>query len=319
MRKTFLTALLSLAFAIGFAQPVKENGRLHVSGLNLVNEKNQPVVLRGMSFGWHNWWPRFYNAGTVSWLKKDWGCNVVRAAMGIEPDNGYINKPAWSKETTKAVIDAAIKEGIYVLVDWHSHHIRQKEAQQFFTEIAKEYGKYPNIIYEIFNEPDDKQNWADVKAYSIELIKTIRAIDPHNVILVGSPHWDQDIHIAADDPIKGYNNLMYTLHFYAATHKQQLRDRGDYALKKGLPIFISESAGMESSGNGPLNETEWNAWINWAEQHKISWITWSVSDKDETCSVLQPTASSTGNWKTSDLKPSGIKTRELIRKYNGTK
>jgi endoglucanase len=110
---------------------------------------------------------------------------------------------------------------------------------------------------------------------------------------------------------------MYTLHFYAATHKQQLRDRGDYALQKGLPIFISESAGMESSGNGPLNETEWNEWIHWAEKHKISWITWSVSDKDETCSVLKPTASSTGNWKPSDLKPSGIKTRELIRKYNG--
>jgi endoglucanase len=271
-----------------------------------------------MSFGWHNWWPRFYNASAVSWLKKDWGCNVVRAAMGVEPDNAYLNKPAWSKETAKAVIDAAIKEGIYVLVDWHSHNIHQKEAQQFFTEIAKEYGKYPNIIYEIFNEPDDKQNWTDVKAYSIELIKTIRAIDPHNVILVGSPHWDQDIHLVADDPIKGYNNLMYTLHFYAATHKQQLRDRGDYALKKGLPIFISESAGMEATGNGPLNETEWHTWINWAEQHKISWITWSVSDKDETCSVLLPTASSTGNWKTSDLKPSGIKTRELIRKYNGT-
>jgi endoglucanase len=132
---------------------------------------------------------------------------------------------------------------------------------------------------------------------------------------VGSPHWDQDIHLVADDPIKGYNNLMYSLHFYAATHKQPLRDRGDYALKKGLPIFISESAGMEATGNGPLNETEWNAWIAWAEKNKISWITWSVSDKNETCSVLLPTASPTGNWDPKDLKESGQKTRELIRKY----
>jgi endoglucanase len=112
---------------------------------------------------------------------------------------------------------------------------------------------------------------------------------------------------------------MYSLHFYAATHKQPLRDRGDYALKKGLPIFISESAGMEATGNGPLNETEWNAWIAWAEKNQISWITWSVSDKDETCSVLLPTASPTGNWDPKDLKPSGLKTRELIRKYNGLK
>lgn len=318
MKKIISVALFLLAFIIGSAQTVKENGRLKVAGVQLLNEKGTPVVLRGMSYGWHNWWPRFYNAGTVSWLKNDWGCNVVRAAMGVEPDQGYINKPDWSKEKIKAVIDAAIKEGIYVIVDWHSHNIRQKEAQQFFTEIATTYGKYPNIIYEIFNEPE-QQPWADVKAYSIELIKTIRAIDPHNVILVGSPHWDQDIHLVADDPIKGYDNLMYTFHFYAATHKQYLRNRGDYALKKGLPLFISESAGMEATGNGPLNETEWNEWINWAEKNKISWLTWSIADKNETCSVLLPTAASSGNWSEKDLKPSGIKTRALIRKYNGVK
>jgi endoglucanase len=315
MKKIFSVVLLVFVVTIGFTQPVKENGRLKVAGVHLLNEKGVPVVLRGMSFGWHNWWPRFYNAGAVSWLKNDWGCTVVRAAMGVEPDQGYIKNPVWSMEKIKAVIDAAIKEGIYVIVDWHSHNIRQKEAQQFFREIATTYGKYPNIIYEIFNEPE-QQSWADVKAYSMELIKTIRAIDPDNVILVGSPHWDQDVHLVADDPIKGYDNLMYTLHFYAATHKQHLRDRGDYALKKGLPLFISESAGMEATGNGPLSEAEWNEWISWAEKNKISWITWSVADKNETCSVLLPTAADSGNWLTKDLKPSGIKTRELIRKYN---
>lgn len=318
MKKIISVALFLFAFAIGWTQPVKENGRLKVSGVQLLNEKGTPLVLRGMSYGWHNWWPRFYNAGTVNWLKNDWGCNVVRAAMGVEPEHGYINQPDWSKEKIKAVIDAAIKEGIYVIVDWHSHNIRQKEAQEFFTEIATTYGKYPNIIYEIFNEPE-QQSWADVKAYSIELIKTIRAIDPDNVILVGSPHWDQDVHLVADDPIKGYENLMYTFHFYAGTHKQYIRNRGDYALKKGLPLFISESAGMEATGNGPLDEAEWNEWINWAEQNKISWITWSIADKNETCSVLLPSAASSGNWSAKDLKPSGIKTRALIRKYNGVK
>jgi endoglucanase len=318
MKKIVSTLLLIFISSIAFTQPVKENGSLKVTGTQLVNKNGQPILLRGMSFGWHNWWPRFYNAETVSWLKKDWGCNVLRAAMGVEPDGGYIKAPAWSKGKIKEVIDAAIKENIYVIVDWHSHNIRQEEAKQFFTEIATQYGKQPHIIYEIFNEPE-QQSWADVKAYSIELIKTIRAIDPDNIILVGSPHWDQDVHLVADDPIQGYNNLMYTLHFYAGTHKQQLRERGDYALKKGLPIFISESAGMEATGNGPLNETEWNEWITWSEKNKISWITWSVSDKDETCSVLLPTASSNGNWNAKDLKPSGLKARELIRKYNGWK
>ena len=181
--------------------------------------------------------------------------------------------------------------------------------------MATKYGNHPNVIYEIFNEPD-YESWDEVKKYSIEIIKTIRAIDPDNIILVGSPHWDQDVHVVADDPISGYDNLMYTLHFYAATHKQQLRDRGDYALSKGLPLFISESAGMEATGDGPINEVEWNKWIDWCEKNKISWITWSVSDKDETCSVLQKSANSDGQWKIADLKESGIKARELLLKYN---
>lgn len=300
------------------AQPVKTHGQLQVKGAQLCNAKGKPVVLRGMSFGWHNFWPRFYNKEAVSWLYKDWNCSVVRAAMGIEPRGGYKQDSAGSVQKVRAVVDGAIKAGIYVIIDWHSHDINLEEAKIFFARMAKEYGKYPNVIYELFNEPD-KESWEEVKAYSAEVIKVIRKYDSDNVILVGNPHWDQDIHLAADSPLKGFSNLMYTVHFYAATHKQQLRDRCDYALKKGLPIFISESAGMEASGDGPLNEVEWMKWIDWAEQNKISWVTWSVSDKNETCSVLYPSANSTGNWTENDLKESGIKTRALLKKYNNIK
>jgi endoglucanase len=297
------------------AQSVKENGKLSVKGTKLINEAGETVMLRGMSFGWHNWWPRFYNIEAVSWLHKDWGCNVVRAAMGVEPQGAYLTNPEFAEEKVMAVIDGAIAAGIYVIVDWHSHHIKLNEAKAFFTKMASKYGQYPNVIWEIYNEPE-REEWKDVKAYSEELIKTIRAIDPDNIILVGTPHWDQDIHLAAADPIIGATNIMYTMHFYAATHKQFLRDRCDEALKKGIPIFVSESAGMEATGNGPLNLEEWNTWINWMEERNISWVTWSVSDKDETCSVLQKSASSTGNWKESDLKESGKLSREFIRKFN---
>ena len=297
------------------AQPVKTHGALQVKGVQLCNKKGEPIVLRGMSYGWHNWWPRFYNENSVRWLYKDWNVSVVRAAMGIEPTGGYIQDPEGSVQKIKAVVDGAIKSGIYVIIDWHSHNINLPEAKIFFEQMAKQYGSYPNVIYEVFNEPD-QESWDDVKAYSKEIIKLIRQYDPDNIILVGNPHWDQDIHLVADSPLEGFGNLMYTVHFYAATHKQQLRDRCDYALKKGIPIFISESAGMESSGNGPLNEVEWTRWIEWAEQNKISWVTWSISDKDETCSVLYPTAGKNGNWTEKDLKESGIKTRALIKKYN---
>lgn len=289
---------------------------LKVSGRYLTDSIGQPVVLRGMSFGWHNWWPRFYNAEAVNWLKTDWGCTVVRAAMGIEPDRGFLHEKEWSVSTIENVVEAAIESGMYVIIDWHSHNIQLNEAKQFFSRMATQYGKYPNVIYEIFNEPDD-ESWQQVKNYSEELIKTIRAIDPDNIILVGCPHWDQDIHLVAEDPMKGFSNIMYTVHFYAATHKQELRDRCDAALQKNIPIFVSESAGMEATGDGPINYEEWNTWISWMEKNKISWLTWSVSDKDETCSVLKTSASSKGNWAETDLKESGLQIRNKLRRFAG--
>ncbi|QSW87870.1 glycoside hydrolase family 5 protein [Flavobacterium endoglycinae] len=305
-----------LMFSISNAQFVKKHGFLSVQGTQLTDQNNQPIVLRGMSFGWHSMWPRFYNEKAVSWLKKDFNCNVVRAAMGIElGEHSYSKDPQFSKEKIEAVIKGAIQSDIYVIVDWHSHNINLNEAKEFFAEISKKYAKYPNIIYEVFNEPD-YETWQEAKDYAEEIIKVIRENDPKNIILVGCPHWDQDIDLPAADPILGYTNIMYTMHFYAATHGKKLRDRTDAAIKSGLPVFISESAGMEASGDGPLNIKAWQEYIDWMESNKLSWITWSVSDKDETCSILKKSAKSEGKWKEEDLKESGIKVREFLRKYN---
>jgi endoglucanase len=295
------------------SQPVKKHGNLSIKGTQLTDEHGNATVLNGVSYGWHNWWPRFYNKESVKWLATDWKCSVVRAAMGVEPKGAYINDPEGSKSKIEAVIQGAIKNDIYVLIDWHSHSLKLAEAKVFFAEMAQKYGKNPHVIYELYNEPV-KDSWPQVKEYSIELIKTIRAIDPDNVILVGSPHWDQDIHLVADDPIQGFSNIMYTCHFYAATHGKSLRDRCDYAIKKGIPIFISESAGMEASGNGPIDYQAWQNWIDWCASNKISLVSWSIADKNETCSMLKPNASSEGNWKDEDMNESGIKTRELLRK-----
>ena len=314
--KVKIIVLFLLCSIFSNAQFVKKHGQLKVVGTQLVDQNNEPIMLRGMSYGWHSLWPRFYNKESVKWLKNDFKCNVVRAAMGIElGDSSYIKQPEFSKKKVKAIIDGAIKNDIYVIVDWHSHNINLKEARLFFDEISKEYAGSPNVIYEIFNEPD-YETWEEVKAYSEEIIKVIRKNDAKNIILVGCPRWDQDIHLPAANPIKGFDNLMYTVHFYAATHEKWLRDRTDDAIKSGLAIFVSESAGMEATGDGPLNMKAWQEYIDWMEERKISWITWSVSDKDETCSILNKSASSKGNWKDEDMKESGLKVREFLKKYN---
>ena len=320
--KTFKLILFSMVVICIFSSfkapknsPVAINGKLQVNGTQLCNQNGEALMLRGASLGWHNLWPRFYNKKAVAWLATDWKCNVVRASMGVGLDDSYLENPEYALKCMTNVIDGAIKQGIYVLIDFHSHKLHTAEAKIFFSQMATKYKDAPNVIYEIFNEPV-YYTWEEVKTYSEELIKTIRAIDPDNIILVGSPHWDQDIHLVAEDPIKGQTNLMYTMHFYAGTHKQWLRDRTDAAIAKGIPIFVSECAGMEATGDGPVDEVEWKAFLDWMEARKISWVVWSVSDKNETCSMLLPRASAEGNWTDDLIKSWGKISREAIRKGN---
>jgi len=313
--RIIINACIFLFFLSANGQPIVTiAGQLEVKGTKLYDAHNNEIVLRGMSFGWHNWWPRFYNAEVVHELATKWNCTVIRAAMGIEPDSGYLKNRSRSIELVTNVIEACIKENVYVIIDWHDHNIHQKEAVEFFSLMSKKYGAKPHIIYEIFNEPDH-ETWTEVKAYSEAVIRAIRANDPDNIILVGSPHWSQDIHIAAADPIKGYTNLMYTMHFYAGTHKKWLRERTDDAIKKGLPVFVSECAGMEATGNGPLDHNEWKVYADWMAEKRLSWIGWSVSDKQETCSVLEKSAASNGNWREADIKEWGKLARSYLSNY----
>jgi endoglucanase len=295
--------------------PVALNGKLQVIGTQLSNAKGNALMLRGASLGWHNLWPRFYNEGAVSWLASDWKCNVIRASMGVGLDDSYLENPQYALKCMTTVIDAAIKNGIYVLIDFHSHKLHTAEAKTFFTGMATKYKNSPNVIYEIWNEPD-YYSWKVVKQYSEEVISTIRAIDPTNIILVGSPHWDQDIDSVAGNPIVGQKNIMYTMHFYAGTHKKWLRDRTDAAMAAGIPIFVSECAGMDASGDGPIDQAEWKLYLDWMDAKKLSWCAWSVSDKNETCSMLLPRAESTGKWDDGLLKSWGKIARSSILERN---
>lgn len=286
--------------------------RLSVKGAFLVNEQGEKIVLKGVSLGWHNWWPRFYKDSVVKTLKEQWNCTLVRAAMGVEPEGGYLTNPEEALKLVTSVADAAIANGMYVIIDWHSHGLHMAEAKAFFSRMALRYKDVPNVIYEIFNEPVN-DTWADIKQYAEDVIACIRAIDDKALILVGTPHWDQDIHLAADNPIINAHNIMYTLHFYAATHQEQLRERAEYALKKDLPLFVSECAGMEASGDGDIDLIEWNIWIDWMKQYSISWAVWSLADKEETCSMLESFAPDS-DWSDQDLKEWGRMVKNVLVK-----
>ncbi|MBR1688596.1 MAG: glycoside hydrolase family 5 protein [Prevotella sp.] len=297
------------------AGPVTRYGQLQVKGAQLCDWQGQPVILRGVSLGWHNLWPRFYNKKVISTLKNDWNASVIRAAMGILIEDNYLENPEFALQCITPVIESAIKQDVYVIVDWHSHILKTAEAKQFFSRIAQKYGKNPHVIYEIYNEPVE-DTWDELKQYATEVITEIRRYDPDNIILMGCPHWDQDIHIVAERPLQGFSNIMYTVHFYAATHGDDLRQRTERAVRAGIPVFISESGATEASGDGKIDPESEEQWIQLCERLGISWVCWSISDKNESCSMLLPRATATGPWADDVIKPYGKLVKGLLKKYN---
>ena len=295
---------------------VQIHGLLQQNGNKIVDKNNEPVSFAGNSFFWSNdnWGgERYYKAEVVSWLKDDWKTTIVRAAMGVEDPGGYLDNKTANKNRVKTIVDAAIDEGIYVIIDWHSHHAEDNtnEAALFFQEMANLYGEYDNVIYEIYNEPLDISWSTIIKPYAISIIAAIRSIDPDNLIVVGTPEWSQRVDLAAADPITGYSNIAYTLHFYSIHHQQWLRDRASAALESGIALFVTEWGSIGYS----LVDSEANEWMAWCFTNKISHCNWAVNDKEEEWSILIPDASTTGGWSDDDLTKAGKLARNIIRNW----
>lgn len=287
---------------------VSENGRLQVKGSQLCNERGEPVILRGMSTHGMQWFGQYASAGAIK-TTADYGANLFRVAM-YTGEGGYLSQPTTIKKKVTEAVDAAIANDMYVIIDWHilsdnNPMLHLNEAKAFFAEMSARYKDEPAVLYEICNEPNGGVTWAnDVKPYAEEIVKVIRAADSNGVILIGSPTWSQDIHLAADDPVKG-ENLMYTLHFYAGTHGKWLRDRIDYCIDRGAAIFVSEWGTSCADGSGGVYQKEAAEWLNFLDSRGISWANWSLCDKNETSAALKSGASFSGGWTENDLSESG--------------
>ena len=287
---------------------VSENGWLQVKGTQLCNEDGNPVALHGMSSHGIQWYGQFANEQSIKNTSK-YGANLFRVAM-YTGENGYLSQPEQIKKQAVAAIDAAIKQDMYVIIDWHilsdgnpMDHLNESKA--FFTEISKRYKDEPAVIYEICNEPNGGAAWSrDIKPYAAELVKAIRKQSEKGIILIGSSTWSQDVHLAAADPVGG-ENLMYTLHFYAGTHGQWLRDRAGDALKAGLPLFVSEWGTSSADGSGGVFLDESKKWLDFLDKNGISWANWSLCDKNETSAALKPGTSPNKPWAKNDLSESG--------------
>jgi len=368
MRKLIVSMLLASVFVgslfaqetplppVGWApsgSPVAAYGRLKVANNQVQSASGTAVQLRGMSFGWtsdvtNESPPReYYNERVVAWLAADWKVSLIRAAVGVSdkregdgpfmaPGQPYKGNEATHKLIVKNVVNAAIWQGIYVIIDWHSHHAHEGEADDavsgskaFFREMAQIYKDYPNVLYEIYNEPLCQGCWSQVKSYAEGVIDAIRAVDANNIIIVGTPFYSQRIGDAAANKITGTNrgNLVYTVHFYCdlsdGTGTWDINYSGS---KSNIPIFVSEFGLSESDGNNMCSGNtfpEANTWLNRLDADKVSWANWQVNNRNETSSILKMYSSSAersrlfkGRWTANDLSTGGTWIRNRLRGYS---
>ena len=302
--------------------PISQHGQLSVKNGQLVDKSGKGYQLRGMSTHGLTWFPEFVNESAFKTLRDDWNTNVVRLAMYVDEwGNGqcYMGNKSGSLELLEKGVDICIKLDMYVIIDWHVLNPGDpskytNEAKSFFEKVSKRYAKYPNVIYEICNEPNGGASWSgNIKPYAEKIIPVIRKNAPNSVIIVGTPTWSQEIDKPLSDPLS-YKNVMYAFHFYAATHAG-LRSNVENCVAQGLPVFVSEFGTCDASGGGANDFNETQKWLSYFDKQGISYCNWSICNKDETCSVLRPGTSANGNWSESDLTENGKWMRNWFRKH----
>ena len=308
--------------------PVGRHGKLSVQKVDgyaapiMVDQNGVPTQLRGASTHGMHWFPQYVNQNAFQTLRDDWGINMVRLVCYPRDVGsvGYLTGGDSTKQQLDTLIqngvDYATKLGMYALVDWHVHAYNPneylKEAKIFFTKYATMYKDHDNVLYEICNEPTGT-NWysgngKDLYTYCSEVIKTIRAIDPDAIIICGTNTWSQDVDQVAAKPMKalGYENIMYTFHFYSATHKENLMKKVRLATKDGTPIFVTEFGICSADGNGSYDAENADRWIALLDELNISFACWSYSNCNEKSAYFKSSCSNAGgDWTADDLTTTG--------------
>ena len=304
--------------------PYKAHGKLAVSGTDLVDASGSKFQLKGVSTHGLTWFADFVSKDTYQYFKDSFGINLVRFAMYTDTGDSYGYCSGGNKSEIEELlgkgVDAATDLGLYVIIDWHilndnDPNMHIDDAKDFFDRISKKYASYGNVIYEIANEPNGGTTWDSVKSYAETIIPIIRKNAPDAIIIVGTPTWSQDVDVAAADPITDQTNLMYAVHFYAATHKDDLRNKVQSALDSGLPIFVSEFGLCDASGNGSIDYDQSDAWFDLINDKNLSYSAWNISNKAETSSLFDSSCTKTSGFTDDDLSDSGRYIKEKIESF----
>lgn len=307
----------------GFAQ---KHGKLRLKGIQLVDSFGEPILLQGSSSFGLQYYPECVTKDAISYLVRNWGITVFRAAVSLS-SSGYTSNPAFFDKFIDDIVRWCEELGIYVIIDWHvldpgdpnfyltSRGASTGPAIDFWKKMAVLYKARDHVIYEIANEPN-RIPWNVTLEYHNAVIFEIRKIDPDTVIIAGTGHYSQELNLAYETPVRYPHNVLYAFHFYASSHDYLFPMFERYSLL--IPVFVSEFGLNDFTCTSELNEEVTDKYMAvFAGSNStpaISWTIWSWSDKDETCSALIPGACVSRSW--DSLSCTGLYMANYMKKAN---
>jgi endoglucanase len=294
--------------------PVAINGQLRVCGVNLCNQFNRPIQLRGMSTHGIQWFGSCYNNASLDALANDWKADLFRISMYVQ-EEGYETNPTAFTNQVNNLVELATARGLYALIDFHiltpgDPNFNLERAKTFFAAVSARHANKNNVIYEIANEPNGV-SWSGIKSYAEQVIPVIRGNDPDSVVVVGTRAWSSlgvseggNETEVINNPVNA-SNVMYAFHFYAASHQDNYRATVSRAASR-IPLFVTEFGTVDYTGSGPFDQASSTTWLNLLDSLKISYANWTFSDHSESSAALLPGTCNGGNYTgTGVLKPSG--------------
>jgi endoglucanase len=306
--------------------PSAVNGRLSVCGVNLCNQAGDPIQLRGMSSHGIQFFPDCLNRDSLAALRNDWNADFVRISMYVQ-EGGFETDPAGFTARVNEAVEQATALGLYAIIDFHiltpgDPNFNLARAKTFFADVAAEHADKDNVIYEVANEPNGV-SWDDIKSYAEEVIPVIRASAPDSVVFVGTRGFSSlgltdgaDETEIVNDPVDA-ENVVYTFHFYAASHGADRRAVVARAARS-LPLFVSEFGTQTFTGDGANDLASATQWLDLLADLKIGYAMWSFSDGRETNSAFVPgTCQGTDYTGTGVLTEAGTFIRDRIRTASG--
>ncbi len=325
----------------------------------LCSEKGEPVQLRGMSSHGMQWpGVATLTEANIKSLRNDWNSNIFRIAVYVDEEGGYAYNPTHRSRFVENLVKWSAENGMYLLIDWHvltpgnplSPIYRNRPesgkdlAADFFTYCSRRYKNQKHILYEVCNEPNGvnfenekhdgkmypeywnpRVTWNEnIKPHCEAMLKIIRANDPDVVVICGTPHWSQrpqDVigNEPKDEAGKPYDNLMYTFHFYSASHNDGRHIETDVkfwdvnfmqffkegcdsvpCILKNLPIFVTEWGTTDAGGWKNFSPELSDMWMKIFSgdndgKQVVSWCNWNFSSEGGACAALK--------WNDGNLDP----------------